>query len=269
FETTFIPLMTPVVILMMVGPFMRWKGDVLGRIVRKLGPVLLVSVALGLVIAYAIEHVTWRTVLGLTLAAWVVLGSVKLLVTRLSDHAGASAMTRLRGIPSGWWGMWLAHLGIGVFIIGVTMVGSLDARLDVKMHPGETATLAGYTFRLDGVADVPGPNYDAARATVVVHDGERLLTTLSPEKRSYRAQQMPMTEAALDIGLFRDVYVALGAEVDGGAWLLSLYHKPFISWIWFGCTLMGLGGVLAAADRRYRRLAERRVAAAAAVGQAG
>jgi cytochrome c-type biogenesis protein CcmF len=269
FEATFIPLMAPVVILMMVGPFMRWKGDALGRIARKLGPTLLTSIVLGLGIAFAIDHVSWRTVLGLTLAAWVMMASVQLLRTRLSDHAGASVMTRLRGITSGWWGMWLAHLGIGVFIIGVTMVGSLDAHLDVKMHPGDRATLAGYTFRLEGVTDVPGPNYDAARATVVVHDGERPVATLTPEKRSYRAQGMPMTEASLDIGLFRDIYVALGAEVEDGAWLVSLYYKPFISWIWLGCTLMGLGGIFAAADRRYRRLAERRVVAAAAVGQAG
>jgi cytochrome c-type biogenesis protein CcmF len=263
FEATFVPLMVPVVILMMIGPFIRWKSDSVARLARVVVPGLLASAVIGIGTAFAVDHLTWRTALGLSLAAWVLIASVQVLARRLRERKGAAPGAQLRGIPASWWGMWLAHLGVGVFIIGVTMVGSLDAQLDVKMQKGQTASLAAYTFRLDGIEDIDGPNYDAARARIEVFRGDRLIATLSPEKRFYRAQQMPMTEASIDIRLFRDVYVSLGEEVADGAWVVSLFYKPFISWIWFGCTLMGLGGIVAAADRRYRRLAERRAAVAA------
>ncbi|THF60301.1 heme lyase CcmF/NrfE family subunit [Pseudothauera rhizosphaerae] len=263
FEAVFVPLMVPVVVLMMIGPFVRWKGDDGARLVRRLAPAAVASVLLAVAVAAAVGHFTWRTVLGLVLAAWVLIASAKLLWARLAERPGAAAAARLRGIPSAWWGMWLAHLGVGVFIIGVTMVGSLDSSLDVKMREGQVARLAGYTFTFRGVQTQPRANYMAARATIELARGERTIATLNPEKRLYTAQGMPMTEAALDIGPFRDVYVALGEQVDDGSWIVSLHHKPFISWIWLGCTLMGLGGILAAADRRYRRLAERSAPAGA------
>ena len=263
FEAVFIPLMTPVVVLMMFGPFLRWKDDDLNAAVRKVAPTFIASVLIGLGTAYAVDHVTWRTVLGLALAAWVVLASIQLLAGRITERAGAGMGARLRSITAAWWGMWLAHLGVGVFIIGVTLVGSLDANLDVKMQNGQRAELAGYTFTFRGVQDADGPNYDAARATIDVTREGRAIATLTPEKRMYLAQGMPMTEASIDIGAFRDVYVSLGEQIEDGTWIVSLYYRPFISWIWLGCTLMGLGGVFAAADRRYRRLAARDATVAA------
>ena len=122
---------------------------------------------------------------------------------------------------------------------------------------------AGYGFVFRGVRDADGPNYDASRATIELFRGERAIATLTPEKRLYLAQGMPMTEASIDIGPFRDVYVSLGERLEDDSWLVSLYYKPFISWIWLGCTMMALGGVFAAADRRYRRTAERAAPAAA------
>ena len=264
FEAVFVPLMTPVVVLMVLGPFVRWKGDGIGRVLRPLLPVMMASIAVGLGVAFAVGHVTVRTVLGLVLASWVLLGSARLLMSRFAERRGARAAAVLRGIPSAWWGMWLAHAGIGVFIIGVTMAGSLHERLDVRMQPGQTAQLAGYTFTFRGVADAPGPNYDAARATIEVTRGGIPVATLHPEKRFYVAQQMPMTEASIDIGPFRDVYVNLGDRLDDGSWVVGLFYKPFISWVWLGCLLMAVGGVFAAADRRYRRLAEREAPAGAA-----
>ncbi|MBC9073236.1 heme lyase CcmF/NrfE family subunit [Thauera sp. CAU 1555] len=263
FEAVFVPLMVPVVVLMVIGPFVRWKGDIGARILRRLAPSALASLLLGVGLAVAVGHVTWRTVLGLVLAAWVLIGSVQLLWARLAERPGAAAVNRLRGIPAAWWGMWLAHLGVGVFIIGVTMVGSLESSQDVKMREGQIARLAGYTFTFRGVEDVERANYVAARATIDLARGDMPIATLNPEKRLYLAQQMPMTEASLDIGPFRDVYVSLGEQIEDGSWIVSLHYKPFISWIWLGCTLMGLGGILAAADRRYRRLAERRAPAGA------
>ena len=257
FEAVFVPLMTPVVVLMMFGPFLRWKDDDLVAAARKVAPAFAASVLIGLGSAWAVDHVTWRTVLGLSLSAWVALASIQLLVGRLKERAGATAGSRLRSITASWWGMWLAHLGVGVFVIGVTLVGSLDQHLDVKMQPGQRTEMAGYTFTFRGAVEADGPNYDAERGTIDVTRDGRAIATLTPEKRLYWAQGMPMTEASIDIGPFRDVYVSLGEQLESGAWIVSLYYKPFISWIWLGCTLMGLGGLCAAADRRYRRLAER------------
>ena len=268
FEATFVPLMTPVVILMVVGPFVRWKTDEGARLMRRLAVWMFASVLIGIAVAFAMGHVTVRTVLGLALAAWVLIGSLILLRNRLAERPGAAAMVRLRGISAAWWGMWLAHLGVGVFIIGVAIVGSLSQDLDVKMRDGERAELAGYVFTFRGAVDVVGPNYDAARATIDVTRDGRAIATLNPEKRQYRAQGMPMTESSIDIGPFRDVYVSLGEQVEDGAWIVSLHFRPFIMWIWLGCILMGLGGIFAASDRRYRRLAER-TAPAAAARQAG
>ena len=263
FEAVFVPLMTPVVVLMMFGPFLRWKDDDFVAAVRKVAPAFIASVLIGFGVAWAVDHVTWRTVLGLALSAWVVLASIQLLVVRLKERAGASAGSRLRSITASWWGMWLAHFGVGIFIIGVTLVGSLDQNIDVKMKEGQRAELAGYTFLFRGAVDADGPNYDAARGIIELSRDGRALGTLTPEKRVYRAQGMPMTEASLDIGVFRDVYVSLGEQLPDGAWIVSLYYKPFISWIWMGCLLMGLGGVFAASDRRYRRLAAREATAGA------
>ena len=268
FEAVFVPLMAPVVILMMVGPFVRWKRDGVARIVRKVGPGLLLSVVIGVGWAFAIGHVTWRTVLGLSLAAWVLLASAKLLQERFADRPGTALAVRLRGIPGGWWGMWIAHLGIGIFIIGVTMIGSLESHIDVRMSEGQRAELGGYTFVFRGAKFVEGPNYEAARGLIEVFRGDRPWTVMTPEKRFYVASAMPMTQVSLDIGPFRDLYVSLGDQLDAETWLVNLHIKPFISWIWAGCVLMGLGGIFAASDRRYRRLAER-AAPADAARQAG
>ncbi len=268
FQAVFVPLMTPVVVLMMFAPFLRWKNDVLGAAVRRVAPAFVASIVIGVGVAFAVGHVTWRTVLGLTLAAWVGLASVQLLVGRLKERAGATASTRFASIPAAWWGMWLAHFGVGVFIVGVTLVGSLESSLDVKMKDGERADFAGYTLLFRGVQEAPGSNYAAARATLSLSRGGHEIATLQPEKRLYVMQQMPMTEAAIDIGPFRDIYVSLGEQLKDGSWIVSLHYKPFISWIWAGCMLMGLGGICAAADRRYRRLAARAAVPAGAVQQA-
>jgi cytochrome c-type biogenesis protein CcmF len=148
--------------------------------------------------------------------------------------------------------MQLAHLGIAVFVIGVTMVKTYETTRDVKMQAGSTTEVGGYTFEFMQVGEVKGPNYIAARAVVRVSKGGSPVKTMFPEKRIYTVQQMPMTEAAIDYGLTRDLYVALGEAIDETTWIVRVHHKPFVNWIWLGCVLMALGGVLAASDRRYR-----------------
>jgi cytochrome c-type biogenesis protein CcmF len=167
---------------------------------------------------------------------------------------------RLASIPGAWWGMWLAHLGIGIFIIGVCLVKTLETNADVAVKVGDSTDLAGYRFTLDKVVEVEGPNYLAARGIVRLSRGGATINTLQPEKRVYTARQMPMTEASLDVGFFRDVYVSLGEPTGApDTWVLRLYYKPFISWIWAGCLLMALGGLCAALDGRYRRKTDHKV----------
>jgi cytochrome c-type biogenesis protein CcmF len=131
------------------------------------------------------------------------------------------------------------------------------------MVPGDTTTLGGYSFRFEGVREVAGPNYAAARGAItVLRDGETI-ARLAPEKRIYLVQQNPMTEAAITAGISRDIYVSLGESVGGGAWTVRVHIKPFIRWIWFGCLMMAFGGLLAASDRRYRAARRREEAIAA------
>jgi cytochrome c-type biogenesis protein CcmF len=123
---------------------------------------------------------------------------------------------------------------------------------DMRMEVGDTVTMGGYTFQFNGVSKVKGPNYNANRGHIQVTKGGDLVTNLYPEKRNYLVQTMPMTEAAIDTGLFRDLYVSLGEPVSGGAWSVRIYYKPFVDWIWCGCFIMAMGGLLAISDRRYR-----------------
>jgi len=149
--------------------------------------------------------------------------------------------------------MQLAHLGIAVFIIGVTLVKGYETERDVRMDVGDTLAAGGYVFRFDGVTEREGPNYVAAQGRVTVSLDGKLVTVLHPEKRNYNASGMPMTEAAIETGLLRDLYVSLGEPIpDSEAWAVRIYIKPFVDWIWAGCLLMALGGVMAVSDRRYR-----------------
>jgi len=160
--------------------------------------------------------------------------------------------------------MIVAHLGIAVFIVGVTMVKGYETERDVRMAVGDTIAVGGFKLRFDGTTDVPGPNYRAMRGGFDVSRNGEHVTTLNPEKRLYNASGQAMTEAAIENMVTGDLYVSLGEAVDGGAWSVRVYHKPFVTWIWAGCLLMALGGLLALSDRRYRTLSRRDEAAVAA-----
>ena len=154
--------------------------------------------------------------------------------------------------------MLLAHLGVAVFITGVTLVKSYESEKDVRLAAGKSAELGGYIFRLDAINEVKGSNYVAARGTFTVTEGGAPVGVIYPEKRIYRVQRNPMTEASIHPGLTGDLYVALGEPVDDGkAWLVRIYVKPFIDWVWGGCLMMAFGGLLAVTDRRYRVKARR------------
>jgi cytochrome c-type biogenesis protein CcmF len=187
--------------------------------------------------------------LGFMLAWWIVFSVATDLLERIRPSAGAAGLAaRVRALPRTMWGMWLAHLGIAAFAFGVSMVNTYGIERDVKMEMGDTVEVAGYVFTYRGVRDIEGPNYMAAQGLVEVTRSGKAVATMRPEKRIYRVQQNPMTEAAIDTGFTRDLYVSLGEPVGDRAWIVRVYYKPFVRWLWGGCVLMALGGVLAATD---------------------
>jgi len=265
FELVFVPVMAPALFLMGIGPLARWKKASLPDLATRLRWAFAASLAAGLVLPFAMGRWSALAALGLLLAAWVAASGIVQLYEKIRNAAnGTSAWARLRSAPRATYGMLLAHFGVAVFVVGVTLVKGYDSERDVRMEPGDIVELGGYTFRLDGVRDVQGPNYVAARAEIQVSKNGRAFTTLYPEKRIYTVQNMPMTEAAIDTGFTRDLYVSLGDAVSATAWVVKVQHKPFIDWIWGGCLLMALGGALAASDRRYRVAAKRQEPYAAA-----
>ncbi len=262
FEAVFVPLMAPAVFLMGIGPLARWREESVPGLARRLRWALLASVLAGGVSIAAGGSL--MSSFGILLSAWVA-GTTVVAVRERMRHSPGSWLLRLvrlpRLLPRGEWGMLLAHFGVGVFIFGVTMVKTWEIEKDVQMKPGDTATVGGYAFRLETIAEYTGPNYIGLRATVQVSRDGREVSTLHPEKRLYQASGMPMTEAAIDTGLTRDIYVSLGEALSDNAWAMRLQIKPFIDWIWGGALLMALGGLLAATDRRYRLARQARTAA--------
>jgi cytochrome c-type biogenesis protein CcmF len=150
-----------------------------------------------------------------------------------------------------YYGMQLAHLGVAVFILGVTIVTGYQLEQDVRMKPGDTVNAGGYEFKFNGTTEITGPNYVAARAEVVVSRNGTEIERMYPEKRNYNASGNVLTETAIDSGIFRHLYISLGERVSGGAWSVRVYYKPLVGWIWGGALLMALGGGLAVSDRRY------------------
>ena len=148
--------------------------------------------------------------------------------------------------------MQLAHVGVAVFIAGVTVVTSYQSERDVKMNLGDTVSVGGYQFQLKNLEQVQGPNYQAVRADVEVAKGnEPPFAVMHPEKRSFTVAQNVTSETAIDRSIWRDLYLSLGDQVDDGAWTVRVYHKPLVNWIWGGALLMAIGGGFAVSDRRY------------------
>jgi cytochrome c-type biogenesis protein CcmF len=212
---------------------------------RKLKWAAPAAVLAAIAVPYLMGNFYNLTALGVFFAAWI---------------AASSLMQIVKRVQSGWpplayWGMQLGHMGIAVFILGVTLVSSYQQEQDVRMEPEDTTRIGRYEFLFKGVQAVEGPNYKAMRGHFEVRADGGAPITLYPEKRNYLSSSMPMTEAAIDSGFTRDLYVSLGEPLEGSAWAVRVYFKPFVDWIWMGCFLMAAGGVLSVADRRYRKKA--------------
>ncbi len=261
FDAVFVPVMAPLVFLMGIGPLARWRQAELPDLAHRLRWAALVAVLCALGAAWLGGALAPMSVLGLLMAFWIVASLATDLWERVRPAGGQRAQPlqrvgqRLGQVPRAMVGMMVAHFGVALFIVGVTMVRTLEVERDVKMRVGDSTVVNGYTFTFKGTRDAPGPNFQAVRGQVEVSKGGSLLATMHPEKRIYNVQRMPMTEAAIRPGLTEDLYVSLGEVVDGNAWIVRVYIKPFIGWVWGGCLVMALGGLLAVTDRRYRQRA--------------
>ena len=255
FDVVFGALMIPLIALMGIGPLTRWKSDEPGALSRRARGVLIFAVLATAASAVYAGRPSFWSIAGMAMGWWIV-GSVGVELAQRLWPAGATAGqlgTRIAQLPRAFNGMLIAHLGVAVFCFGVTLVKTHEAERDVQIGPGDTVEMAGYTFQMNGIREVQGPNYMAAQSEIVVTRGGSLVATLRPEKRIYRVQRNPMTEAAIDSNPLRDVYVSMGEPVPGSpAWIVRIQVKPFVTWIWGGCVLMSLGGLLAMTDRRYR-----------------
>jgi cytochrome c-type biogenesis protein CcmF len=244
FNAVFLIPTLPLILLMSVGMHAAWKKARLEHMKHPLAILFGIALAIGLVVppvAYGGFHL--GAVVGLTAGAWVILSSLYEPWQRISKKQSLSRSVL---------GMTLAHIGVGVFAIGVTVTQSYRIEKDIALRPGQTIEMQGYTFQYRGARPVKGPNYEAVESQVVVTRDGRLVTTLYPQKRVYRVQRSPMTEAGIHVKWNRDLFVAMGEDLGDGAWSMRLQYKPMVRYIWLGALIMALGGLLATTDRRYR-----------------
>ncbi|HHH13751.1 MAG TPA: heme lyase CcmF/NrfE family subunit [Thiolapillus brandeum] len=251
FNAVFIPLTVPLAILIGVGSLARWKRDSFANIWVKVRVAFVASLVFGILFPLvAMQHFSWQAALGMVLAFWVFFSSLKV----MKEYARGRG---IGGLSLSQWGMTFGHLGVAVFITGITLTSIYSSEKDVRLVPGDSFSLGGYEFLFKGTTHLQGPNYQGDRGEIVITREGEPVTVLYPEKRNYLSG-MPMTEAGIDAGLTRDLFVALGEPLDDqGAWAVRIYHKPFVRWIWLGALIMALGGVCSAADKRYRLLARR------------
>ncbi|PIE13768.1 MAG: heme lyase NrfEFG subunit NrfE [Rhodobacterales bacterium] len=249
FNQAFTPFMVALGVILPIGAMLPWKRARLGRPMRALMPAFVLTLAIGALV-FAMQ--TGRSALGpvgLMLGAWLVSGACVDIWTR--GRKGAR-WARIKHLPRADWGKAVAHSGLGVTIAGIAGLLAWEAEDIRVVRIGESFDLAGYTIRLDAVERVPGPNYISTMGFVTLSRGDRVISSLTPEKRVYPVAAMPTTEAAIDNGFLRDVYVVIGDSQEGGGWAMRTYFKPLANWIWGGSILMALGGALSLSDRRYR-----------------
>ena len=254
FNLMFISLGAPLGILIGVGMLIRWKQDSWQRLAAKLKIPALCVLAAALALSLTLPQWMLGAFIGIAMALWITVTAVIAVYERFHHR---SLMSALRSTPAGFYGMLLGHVGIAVFIVGITLTSLYTLEKDLRMAPGDTYTVAGYEFTFHGVRDFNVENYVATRGGFSVRSLDSdYRADMFPEKRVYPVQTNPMTEAAIDAGLTRDLFIALGEPLDSkGAWAVRIYYKPYIRWIWLGAIIMAIGGVFAASDRRYRRLA--------------
>jgi cytochrome c-type biogenesis protein CcmF len=249
FNFLFVPLMLALAAALGLAPRLQWKRTSPAKLLRELKWVAVAALALGVALPLVVAGVaSWQAMLALALGLWVVGAHAVDLARRLRRG--------IRQIPLAYWGMTSAHAGFSMALVGVALTSLLSVEQDTRMSPGQVHELGPVKVRFDGVTQREGPNFLAQRGSFLVTDGSAEYR-LYPEKRRYLASDSVMTEAAIDPGFTRDIYISLGEPLQNGDWAVRMQHKPFVRWIWLGGLLMVFGGVLAVADARYRRLRQR------------
>ncbi|WP_439291116.1 heme lyase CcmF/NrfE family subunit [Lonepinella koalarum] len=251
FDQMFLIITTPFALLLGIGPLVKWRRDQFSAIRKPVISAVIFMAILGFALPYWLQNkLTVSAVLGSMMSAIIVLLTVYELYQRATDRTGF--WTGLGKFSRSYWGMLFAHLGVAMTIWGIAFSQNFSIERDVRMNVGDSVQIADYRFQFNGISDANGPNYAGGKAEVAIYQGDKLATTLYAEKRFYTVSKMTMTEAAIDWGFTRDLYVALGESLGDGSWALRLYYKPFVRWIWFGGLCMAFGGVLCLFDRRYR-----------------
>ncbi|RMH44165.1 MAG: heme lyase CcmF/NrfE family subunit [Gammaproteobacteria bacterium] len=261
FNFVFNVLMVPLLFLIGIGPLSRWRTTQVQALWNDMrwsaASAFVLAAALAYLVPRRMQTVPWQVGLGVFLSAWIVLGQSVDLFKR------SSALRRVRSIGASHWGMYLAHVGVAATVFGVVMVSHLDVEKNLRVAAGQKVVVAGYQFVFKGTRDIVGPNYQGTQGVFHVLDqAGRTELTLYPEKRTYSASGRLMTEAAIDWGLMRDLYIALGEPMPDGSWTIRIYVKPFVRWIWLGGLMMALGALIALVDRRYRKTQKLNIAEA-------
>jgi cytochrome c-type biogenesis protein CcmF len=268
FDAVFYPLLAPAVFLMGIGPITRWHRAAVPELAARLKWALAVALVSALLLPFVLGRWSPLIAVGLFLALWLFATTAVNLWQRIKGSHRGNLWAKLAANPPSYYGMLLAHFGVGVFIVGVTLVKGYEIERDVRLDVGQRVAVGAYEFAFLGVTPEPGPNYRALVGTVEVRRNGQLIETLHPEKRIYNASGQTMTIAAIDTAVSGDRYVSLGEPVGGdgaiaGAWGVRIYLKPFVDWIWLGAFVMALGGFVAVSDRRYRLAVRRRLGALA------
>jgi cytochrome c-type biogenesis protein CcmF len=261
FNAIFVPLGAVVALLVGIGALTRWKKDSVADTVRRVRWAIVLSVLAGIAVPFMMGEFKPAAALGVALAVWVFLTTLQGIYERVRNRN--NKLVALFNIPAGFWGMTMGHLGIAVFCIGVSLTSLYSIETDLRMARGEVHEMAGYEFEFQGVSQVQGPNYSADEGVLIVKRDGVEVARLAAQKRDYRSQMGIMTEAAIDPGLTRDLFFALGESLNGNdEWSMRIYYKPYVRWIWLGAFMMGFGGLIAVMDRRYRRVKVKQTASA-------
>ena len=251
FDQMFLIIMTPFALLLGIGPLVKWRRDQFSAIRTPVVVSVIIMLIAGFALPYLLQDkITVSAVLGTMMTVIIVLLSLYEMHQRATHRD--SFLQGITKLSRSHWGMVLAHLGVAMTVWGIAFSQNYSVERDVRMNVGDSVQIADYHFTFKGISDANGPNYIGGKAQIDITRHGQPEATLFAEKRLYTVSKMPMTEAAIDWGFTRDLYVALGEKLDNNAWALRLYYKPFIRWIWLGGLFMALGGLLCMFDRRYR-----------------
>ncbi len=253
FNALFVPIMGLMSVALGVSVAVRWRDTSLDSVIKMLWKPALISILIGLIFPFIYgSGFEFSVFIGISLSLWIVI----MMMMEFSGkfRKGESIVKKLRQLPMSYYGMVVAHLGVAITAIGITLVSTYSEERDIRMVSGDKVTLAGYEFEFKGTQIVSGANFEADEGQIIVtNDRREMIATLNPQKRRYNVNKGMMTEADIDSGLFRDLYVALGEPLGGGAWAVRVHYKPYVRWLWLGGIFMTLGGLLTVLDKRYRK----------------